>query len=221
MSDLGLDGLRSPSPRSPSPRSPSPRSPNRRLRSLVRPRLRPPSRLPCRALPRSVRPRWPRRCRGPRKDPSPDAWLSRDDLPRWRTHLSPHGTLGRQRKPGSRRVVRKRPWWHPRVLRTPSPRRFRPLPSGLRLRSLRLRLPPRGPPRLRWNPAASRRHGRAARRRVASGPRSRPGTRSCSVVRASETSPHHAPALSLPMAFTALGVSGWQDAHRFCGGADR
>ena len=47
------------------------------------------------------------------------------------------------------------------------------------------------------NLRASRRRVRVAKRRAASGPRCRPGTRSCSVARASETSPHHPPALSL------------------------
>ena len=128
-----------------------------------------------------------------RRTPARDAWLSRDDLPSWRRHLSPHGRLGRQRKPGSRRRREE-------TAAVASSSAVRALPLPRRLRPLRL--PPQ-PPRLRWNPPASRRPGRAARRRVASGPRYRPGTKSCSVVHASETSPHRAPAFSLPMAFTA------------------
>jgi hypothetical protein len=68
--------------------------------------------------------------------------------------------------------------------------RQRPRPPALlprRPRPLRL-LPPRRPPRPRRNRRASRRHAKAARPRAANGPPCRPGTRSCSVARASETS---------------------------------
>ena len=68
--------------------------------------------------------------------------------------------------------------------------RQRPRPPALlprRPRPLRL-LPPRRPPRSRRNRRASRRHAKAARPRAANGPPCRPGTRSCSVARASETS---------------------------------
>ena len=63
MSGRALGGRRSPNPRSPNttraepPPPPNHSVPNRRLPSRARPRLRPPWHLPCRALPRSVRPR--------------------------------------------------------------------------------------------------------------------------------------------------------------------
>ena len=62
MSGRALGGRRSPNPRSPNTTPPNqsvPKHsvPNRRLPSPARPKLRPPSHLLCRALPRSVRPR--------------------------------------------------------------------------------------------------------------------------------------------------------------------
>ena len=209
MSGRALGGRRSPNPRSPNPR---PRSPNPGRRpQLAEPEAPEPREAEAPAAVASSVPSAPavspatvaaqvaRTAQGPQPGrtsrpqayPSPDAWLSRGELPRRRRHLSPHGMLGRQRKPGSPRLVRKRAVASSSA--ADSPTAAAPAAAGLRLRPLRLRLPPRRPlPHLRRqrNLRASRRHVRAARQRAASGPRCRPGTRSCSVVRASETSPH-------------------------------
>jgi len=104
---------------------------------------------------------------------SPDGW------PR------PPGTRVRLRTPARLRHARRRPCL--RRSGTP-PRRPWPRPA-LRQRQPRSRhLPPRQPRRPKAKPSASQRHARAGRRRVADGPRCRPGTRSCSVIRASGTS---------------------------------
>ncbi len=92
----------------------------------------------------------------------------------------------------SRVVRRARRRRRHRVPRT-RPRCLRPLPPVLRCRSLRPRLRPRPPRRLRRKPRASRRRARAGRLRAAGGPRCRPGTRSCSAVRASGTNPRREP----------------------------
>ncbi len=151
--------------------SPNLRPPNRRLRKLLKPKLRRPRSAPPRALPRSLRPPWPRKCRGFRKHRNRHGCLSLDG------RLSPDRCLSR-----NPRLPRLRP--QPRLPRN------RRLPWFLRLRP-RLRL--RGPrPRLqvRENPRASRRGARAGRQRAASGLRFPPGTRSCSAVRGSETNRH-------------------------------
>ena len=249
--DLGSPNLRSPSRRLPSLVRPTLRPPSRLLgRALPRSvRLRSPRR--CRGRGKCPsRDECPRPQAHPRPSvwlnqdawlslsvwPSPNAWLSRGVVPRRRSHLSPDDTLERQRKSEPPRLVSPRQRWRPRVLPTPPPRRLGPLPPVLLSRSLRLRLPPRRslpPLRRHQNPRASKRRVRAGRQRAVSGPRYRPGTRSCSVVRASETNLHHAPHrhICVPGAgrdgYRGTGLAcprqrrsvtqppwGWQDAHR-------
>ncbi len=162
--------------------SPNLRPPNRRLRKLLKPKLRRPRSAPPRALPRSLRPPWPRKCRGFRKHRNRHGCLSLDG------RLSPDRCLSRNEVPSRNpRLLRLRP-----RLRIP---RLRRLPWCLRLQPrLRLRRP-RPCLRARGNPRASRRGARAGRQRAASGLRFPPGTRSCSAVRGSETKRHRTPRL--------------------------
>jgi hypothetical protein len=104
------------------------------------------------------------------------------------------GTDGQPRSPGSRRSRRcasrcRRPAEPPpRCPRRP-PLRRQPHPQ---CRRPRRRLPQsrlHQPRQLSQRPRVSRRRARAGRQRAADGPRCRPGTRSCSATRASETSP--------------------------------
>ena len=144
------------------PRSSSRASSSRANSRRESPRLRPP----------------PRGRRGAHR--SPAGWHSPG------ASMRPRGTRGRLRSPAS--------------LRSPAPlrrarrrrRHRRPgTPPRLSLRWYqppRRHLPPRRPRRPRRRPSASRRRARAGRRRAAGGPRCRPGTRSCSATRASETS---------------------------------
>ena len=159
MSGRALGGRRSPNPRSPNTTPPNqsvPKHsvPNRRLPSPARPRLRPPWHF-CAERSRGQSGHGSRagiedRARTPagtnlssrRRTPARTQGSAGASLPRRRRNLGPHGTLGRRRNPGPRRLVRKRPQRRSRVPRTPPLRR---LPPGLRLRPLRLRLPPRWP----------------------------------------------------------------------------
>jgi hypothetical protein len=105
--------------------------------------------------------------------------------------VRPRGTRARLRTPASRRTPgplrRARRRLRHRQPRTP-PRWPRPRPPLRRYQPPRRYLPPRRPSRPRGKPSANRRRARAGRRRAGGGPRYRPGTRSCSAARASETS---------------------------------
>ena len=193
-------------PGNPRPESHCRRRTSRASLSGASPRLRPPPRRRCRALPRPVPRGWPPKSRGRRPMPR-----RRASSPRLDARLRPRGTGGQPRSPGSRRNRRS-----PGILRRASRCRRRPAepprrrPRRLPLRRLPLSRPrqPRRARHLSRRPRASRRRAKAGRQRAVGGPRCRPGTRSCSATRASGTSPAER---------TGSGVS-W----RFCWpGADR
>jgi hypothetical protein len=186
--------------------------------SVASARLRPPPRRRCRALRRPARRGWPPRSPGRRHMPR-----RRASSPRLHAWLRPGGTGGQRRSPGSRRSrgsprIPRRASRCSRRSAEPPPRWPRRLPlRWLQLRRQRRlprrRLPlswphqphqPHQPRQLNRMPRASRRRARAGRQRAADGPRCRPGTRSCSATRASETSP-----AVLALNFKLFMTNGW------------
>ena len=118
----------------------------------------------------------------------------RASSPRLNAWLPPRGTGGQPRSPGPRRsrVSRRIPKRASRCRSRPMdrpPRRQQPRRQG---RLPHRCLPPNRPHQARQlsrRRLASRRRAKGGRQRAADGPPCRPGTRSCSATRASETSP--------------------------------